>query len=119
HVLERDFGVALDRRLTSEHGAAFSRALVVNRAAHHRHAAGVALSRAAIVRNDDPAAEPGVDQGFADLGFDGMTVDDEIAAGHRRSLLLLDGDADWTRMAGVARLRVVEHRDPHVEIAPG
>src|SRR5437879_1808950 len=77
------------------------------------------------MRHHDPAAEAGVHQGFAELRLDGLAVDDEAATvTHDAMTYLFDAgarsilqvDADRT---GVARLSVVEHRDPHVERAAG
>ena len=78
HMIERDLGIADDFRLAGEHGAFFGGAAIVDPAAHHGDAAGLALARVAIVRDRDPARQARVHQRLAAIGFDGLAVDDEI-----------------------------------------
>ena len=80
HFIEHDFGVAFDCGEARQHGVAVAGALVVDCAAHHGDAAGVALARTAIMRNHDPAAQTGIDQRLADLCFDRSAVDEKVAS---------------------------------------
>src|SRR5262249_60452091 len=93
HFIERDHGIAVDGRLAGEHRASVCSPLIVDGARDHGDAAGLALAGTAVVRNDHPAAETGVDQGFTDTRGDRLAVDDELTCvGHGREL---DGQWDW------------------------
>ena len=78
HMVERDRRVADHLGLASKHGALVSSSLVVNLTAHDGHAAGLALPRAAVVRDRDPAGKAGVDERLPAIGLDGLAVDDEV-----------------------------------------